>query len=75
MGYGRVPPNGHLCVHSVCCEDRAQSLIVLCCEMNFVGEYIARELAMEQTLDNLEAFGERLARTEKMLKPCQHCEE
>ena len=37
------------------------------------GEYIARELVHEQTLDNLEAFSERLAATEKMLKPCPHC--
>ncbi len=37
------------------------------------GEYIARELAQAQTLKNLKAFGKRLARTEKMLKPCEDC--
>jgi len=37
------------------------------------GEYIARELAQEQTMDNLAAFGKRVAETEKMLRPC-NCE-
>jgi hypothetical protein len=30
--------------------------------MNMNGEYIAPELAREQTLDNLDAFGDRLER-------------
>lgn len=38
----------------------AQQLIVLACGTNQAGEYIARELVLDQTLDNLEAFSTRL---------------
>jgi hypothetical protein len=74
VGYGRIPLPGHLCVHSVCCEARAKELIVLSCEMGRLGEYVARELVQAQTQENLRAFGARLARTERMIKPCPHCE-
>lgn len=33
------------------------------CEKNIDGEHIARELAQEQTLENLHAFSDRLAET------------
>ena len=60
----------------MCCENRAKSLIVASCGTNLEGEYIARELAQEQTIDNLHAFGERLAEREKQMRPCQNnCEE
>ena len=38
--------------------------------MNNEGEYVAKELAFEQTIDNLHAFGERLAAREKRFRPC-----
>lgn len=47
---------------SVNTEEEARKLIVLCCPTNYAGEYIARELVAEQTLDNLRAFSDRLAR-------------
>lgn len=53
---------------SVDTEKDARDLIVLACETNARGEYIARELAHEQTLDNLQAFSDRLARTWDMLQ-------
>jgi Icc-related predicted phosphoesterase len=40
----------------------------LACETNFKGEYIAKELAQEQTVANLFAFGDRLKRTHDILK-------
>ena len=42
-------------------EKQAQDLIVAACETNVAGEYVARELATEQTLENLELFSDRLA--------------
>lgn len=63
MGYGRGPcPKGTLPVFSVGDEEEAQALIVAACPTNLQGQYIARELAREQTLDNLYAFGDRLAK-------------
>ncbi len=68
MGYGRTLPDGFLTVHSVCCEEQAESLLVLACGTNMEGQFIARELVEEQNLDNLFAFGARLAETEKKFK-------
>ena len=52
-------------------------LVTLACTTNMLGEYIAQELALEQTLDNLEVFGERVAKTERqfMDATCSHCGE
>ncbi len=68
VGYGRTVPQGHLPVYSVDSEEEARQLIVLACETNLKGEYIAKELALEQTLENLHAFGERLAATHELMK-------
>ena len=43
-------------------EEEAQRLIVLCCPMNPDGTYYSRELAQEQTLDNLQLFSDKLQR-------------
>ena len=43
-------------------EEEARTLIALACPVNCNGEYVARELEQEQTLENLEAFGDRLER-------------
>lgn len=61
VGFGRKLPAGTLPVFSVNTEEEAKRLITLCCPMNDEGQYYARELAAEQTLENLEKFGERLA--------------
>ncbi len=42
-------------------EAEARALIALACSCNYDGEYIARELVHEQTLENLYAFSARLA--------------
>ena len=43
-------------------EEEAKRLIVLACPTDANGVYYARELAQEQTLENLQAFSDKLAR-------------
>jgi hypothetical protein len=69
VGYGRDIPEGSLPVFSVDTEKEAKMLIVAACQTNISGEYIAKELAREQTLENLEAFSNRLAETWELIKP------
>lgn len=57
--YGRRCPPGHLPVYSVDTEAEAEKLLMLL-PTNGWGEPIAEELVREQTLENLEAFGDRL---------------
>lgn len=47
-------------VFSVGDAEEAKSLLVLACSTNYKGEYVAKELVHEQSIDNLESFGERL---------------
>lgn len=59
---------------SVADEKEARDLIVLACPTNHRGEYYATELAQEQTLDNLYAFGDRLRKLhDEVLKPNGGC--
>lgn len=67
MGYGVSVPKGHLPVFSVDTEEEAERLLVLACPRNLKGEFYARELAEEQTLDNLKAFSDKLARCHQLL--------
>ena len=60
VGFGRSVPKGSLPVYKVASEKEAQDLIVLACGTDAAGTHYARELAEEQTLDNLEAFSKRL---------------
>jgi hypothetical protein len=59
--FGRTVEPGSLPVMSVPTEKDARALLVLACQTNLDGEFLARELLEEQTLENLEAFGQRLA--------------
>ena len=59
-------PDGHLPVFSVNSEDEARRLIVAACPCDADGHYYSRELAEEQTLENLEAFAQRLERIYRM---------
>lgn len=69
MGFGRGPlPKGTLPVFSTNTEQEAHDLIVLCCPMGYDGKYYARELAEEQTLENLQKFSDTLARAWKAMK-------
>jgi hypothetical protein len=49
-------------VFSVDTEEDAKQLITLCCPRDAAGIFYARELAHEQTLENLQAFSDKLAR-------------
>lgn len=45
---------------SVGSEAEAKKLLILACSINYDGEFIASELAHEQTVSNLMSFGRRL---------------
>lgn len=70
MRYGRSVPidKGFLPAFSVDTEEEAQALITLTCPRNLAGEYVAPDLAREQTLENLYAFTARLRRGYALLK-------
>ena len=53
---------------SVDTEEEAKSLIVLACGRDDAGNYYAKELVEDQTLDNLAAFSDRLAKAWEFLK-------
>jgi len=55
-------------VFSVDTEQEAKELLTLACETNVRGQYLARELVFDQTLDNLQAFSNRLDRTYEWMK-------
>jgi len=44
------------------------------CPMNYDGQHYARELAAEQTLENLYAFSDRLARAHNLLVCSGSCD-
>lgn len=65
MRYGRSVEEGFLPVFAVDTEEEAKSLLVLCCQKQRVNgklEFIAKELLHDQSIENLEGFGERLKR-------------
>lgn len=55
-------------VFSVETEDEARRLLTMACPRTKEGEFIARELVEEQTLENLYAFGDRLRTLYAMMK-------
>lgn len=67
MRFGRSTPRGFLPVYSVDTEEEAQKLLVLTCGRNAEGDFVARELVEEQTMENLLAFGERLAKAHEFM--------
>lgn len=68
VGYGVTVPEGRLPVFSTDTEEQARRLIVLTCPRDAAGNYYARELAEEQTLENLQRFSDKLARAWEVLK-------
>lgn len=60
MGFGRGTPDGHLPVFSVDTEEEAKNLIIMACPRDSEGAHYARELAEDQTLENLAMFSDRL---------------
>ena len=53
-------PAGSLPVFTTDTKEEAEALLVLACSTNMKGEHIARELVHEQTIENLQAFSDRL---------------
>lgn len=58
-------------VFSVDTEDEARTLIVLTCPRGDDGNYYARELVEEQSLENLQAFSDKLAKGYEFMKQRQ----
>ena len=67
MRYGRSVDPGFLPVYSVDTVREARELLTAACSTNLDGEFIADELAAEQTLHNLYEFGRRLERVHKRI--------
>ena len=67
MRYGRTVDDGFLPVFSVDTENEARALLTMTCSHNQHGEFVARELLLEQTLDNLDAFSLRLGDAHALL--------
>jgi len=61
VGYGVTVPSGSLPVFSVDTEEEAKALVLLACETDAAGNHFAKELVEEQSLDNLQAFSDRLS--------------
>lgn len=72
--YGRRCPPGYLPVFSVGSEQEARDLITLTCPTNILGDYIAPDLVVEQTLENLELFSKRLEKAHKVLVKNGNCD-
>ena len=66
--YGRTVPDGYLPVYSVDTEEEAKKLLTFACGTNINGDFIAKQLAHEQTLENLAAFSDWLAARHDDLK-------
>lgn len=74
MRFGRSAPRGFLPVFSVSDEEEAKALLVMACGRNLDGEFVAKELVEDQTLENLQAFGDRLKEMhDRYLKPGRRC--
>jgi hypothetical protein len=73
-GFGRSIPRGSLPVFSTTTEKEARMLLVMTCPTSYQGEFIAPELAEQQTIDNLQRFSDRLASAHDRLADSGHCE-
>ena len=72
--YGRTCEEGMLPVFSVGSEKEAKALLVLSCPTNRDGEYIARQLAHDQSLENLQEFSDFLAERHEILVENGRCD-
>lgn len=61
MRFGRKCPKGFLPVFSVDTEEEAERLLVMSCSRDMDGSFYSNELAAEQSLERLRAFGKKLA--------------
>jgi hypothetical protein len=66
--FGRTVPRGFLPAYSVDSDEEAKALLILACLRNLAGEFVAPELAEEQTLARLYSFGDRLRELHSKMK-------
>ena len=66
-------PEGYLPCFSVGTKEEARSLLVMTCSTNKEGDFVARELAQEQSLENLSCFSDRLGVMHEILKENGRC--
>ena len=71
--YGEVCPDGYLPAFSVGSTEEAKALLIFACPTNHKNQFIAPELSREQTLENLNAFAERLNNAHKVLVKMGKC--
>jgi hypothetical protein len=72
--FGPKCEKGFLPVYSVGSEEEAKTLLSMCCGTNLDREYVARELLHDQSIENLEAFGDRLHKFHKILIDKKRCD-
>ncbi len=65
--FGPKCPKGFLPVFSVNTAAEAEDLLILACPRNDAGEFVAPDLAQEQSLENLYKFGDRLRKAYEFL--------
>ena len=73
MRFGPKCEDGFLPVYSVADEDEAQALLTLACSTNMDGEYVAKHLVRDQTVENLELFSTYLDRAHALLVKSGRC--
>jgi len=73
VGYGKKIPNGALPVYSVGDRAEAEELVVMSCPKDYEGRHFARELAIDQTIENLYKFGEHLDLAHEVIKKNGRC--
>lgn len=61
-------------VYSVGSRHEAKKLLVLACPTNYKHEFIAPELGLEQTIENLEKLSDKLDRFHDLLASHGGCE-
>ena len=71
--FGPKCPRGFLPVYSVGDEEEAKALLIASCPRNYQGEFVAEELAQEQTLERLQVFSDRLHTNHERLKAAGLC--
>lgn len=71
MRHGLCCPPGFLPVFSVNNEEEAKRLLAAACPTNLQGEYVAPELAENQTIERLFAFGRRLEKMYDVMFPVE----
>lgn len=73
MRWGTQCPRGFLPIYSVDTMEEAERLVIMACPRGDDGQLYSRELAQQQDLDTLFAFGEKLHKYHERLKEVGQC--